>query len=399
MNIFSKIYCRTYQTIFKIFLPFFPYIEPKLLNSYEEIIQVLKENGYDNVMLVTGKTIRKLGLTQKLETLFSDNKIAYTVFNDIQVNPTTQNVEDGVVEYIRNKCQCLIALGGGSVIDCAKGIGARIACPNRTLKDMAGLLKVNRMLPMLTAIPTTAGTGSETTLSAVITCSETHHKFVINDFDLIPNYALLDANLTVGLPQKTTATTALDALTHAIEAYIGGTTTPTTRKHALKAIKLIFENLELAYNDETNLEARENLLKASYMAGLAFSKSYVGYVHAIAHSLGGKYNLAHGFANAIILPTMLKHYGKSIHKKLYKIAKYTGLCDDKTQKDIAAKMVIEKIENMNKTFKLPNKIKEIVLEDIPDMAKTAAKEANPLYPVPKLMNAKELERVYLDLMK
>ena len=399
MNIFSKAYCRIYQTILRVFLPFLPYREPEILLSYEDILKVLNENGYDNIMLVTGKTVRGLGLTKNLEEILVNDGIDVSVFDKTQVNPTTENIEQGVEMYKENQCQCLVAMGGGSVIDCAKGIGARISCPHKSLKDMKGLLKVNRILPMLIAIPTTAGTGSETTLSAVITDSETHRKFVINDFDLIPNYALLDAKLTLNLPQSTTATTAMDALTHAVEAYIGRSTTASTRKNALTAIKLIIENLENAYNDGTNLQARKRLLKASYQAGLAFSKSYVGYVHAIAHSLGGKYNISHGFANAIILPKMLRMYGKSIYNKMFKIAKFVGICDENTPKEEACEKLIQKIEEMNKNLNIPSKINCIKEVDILNLAKVAVKEANPLYPVPKLFSAKELVSIYRDLME
>lgn len=399
MNIFSRLYCRIYQIIFRVFMPFFPYREPEVLLSYDDIVRVLDENGYDNIMIITGKNIKKSGLTENLETALKYNGIEFTIFSDIEVNPTTDNVENGLKIYNENKCQCLIALGGGSVIDCAKGIGARVSCGHKTLTDMKGLLRVNRILPMLFAIPTTAGTGSETTLSAVITDSKTHHKFVINDFDLIPNYALLDAKLTLGLPPKITATTGMDALTHAIEAYVGRSTTASTRKNALTAVKLIFENLEMAYKDGENLQARKRLMKASYQAGIAFSRSYVGYVHAIAHSLGGKYNLQHGLTNAIILPKILRVYGKSIYNKLYKIAKFTGLCDENVTKEEAAKLVIEKIETMNKHMGIPNRIDCIEEKDIPALAKVAAKEANPLYPVPKLMSAKTLQNVYYLIKK
>lgn len=394
MNIFSKFYCRTYQTIFRIFLPFFPYREPEMLLNYEELIKALDENSLDNVLIVTGSDLRGFGLTKNLEEALIANGITFSYYDGVQANPTTDNVNDGVKIYLENQCQCLIALGGGSVMDCAKGIGAKVACPNKTLRDMKGLLKVNHKLPILIAIPTTAGTGSEVTLSAVITDAKTHHKFVINDFDLIPNYAMLDAKLTINLPKGITATTAMDALTHAIEAYIGRSTTAFTRKCALNAIKLIVENLELAYNDGTNLQARKRLLKAAYQAGLAFSRSYVGYVHAIAHSLGGKYNMAHGLANAIILPKMLRAYGKSVYSKMHKIAKYLELCDDKTTKQEATKMLIEKIENMNKIMNIPSRIEVIEEKDIESLAKTAAKEANPLYPVPKLMSSKQLQNVY-----
>lgn len=394
MNIFSKFYCRVYQIVMRVFLPFLPYREPELLTNHEELLKVLETNGFDNIMMVTDKGIRSIGLTKNLEEFLVDNGVSVHVFDETVANPTTKNVDDALDMYKQNDCQCLIAFGGGSAMDCAKGVGARLACPNKTLNDMQGVLKVNHKLPLLIAIPTTAGTGSETTVTAVITDSETRHKYPINDFDLIPNYALLDAKLTLELPKHITATTGMDALTHAIEAYIGRSTTKTTRRHALTAIKLIFENLETAYNDGSNLQARKRMLKASYKAGLAFTKSYVGYIHAVAHSLGGKYNIAHGLANAVIMPYVLKLYGKSAHKKLWKIGKFIGLFDEAMPKDKGAKLVIQKIEELNKNIGIPTKIKEIEEKDIPELAKTASKEANPLYPVPKLMNAKALQTIY-----
>ena len=300
--------------------------------------------------------------------------------------------------YKENECNALIAFGGGSVMDCAKAVGAKVARPNKSLKQMKGVLKVGKKIPTLIAVPTTAGTGSETTLAAVITDSETRHKYAINDFPLIPTFALLKAELTKGLPKHITATTGMDALTHAVEAYIGRSTTKETRFRALSATKAIFENLIVAYNDGTNLEARANMLKAAYDAGLAFTKSYVGYVHAVAHTLGGKYDVAHGLANAIILPYVLKEYGESVHKKLWEMGVYSNLFDKTVSYAEGAKIFIEKIEEMNKLMNIPNKIDVIKKEDIESLAKTAEKEGNPLYPVPKLMTAKELEKIYYDIM-
>ncbi|MBQ8615055.1 MAG: iron-containing alcohol dehydrogenase [Clostridia bacterium] len=399
MNIFSKFYCRVYQTIFRIFLPMLPYREPKILSDNSDLLKVLEDNNYDNIMLVTDKGIRDIGLTKTLEDFLHDNGISVHVYDDTVANPTTQNVEEAVNLYKEKECQALIAIGGGSPMDCAKGVGARLACPNKTLNDMKGLFKVNHKLPLLIAIPTTAGTGSETTLATVITDNVTRHKYAINDFDLIPNYALLDAKLTLSLPKQMTATSGMDALTHAIEAYIGRSTTNSTRRNALTAIKLIFENLEVAYNDGNNLQARKRMLRASYKAGLAFTKSYVGYIHAVAHSLGGKYNVAHGFANAVILPYVLKKYGKSAYKKLWKIGRFCGLFDEKTSYENGAKLVIEKIESMNKNMGISSKIAEIKKEDVSILAKTAAKEANPLYPIPKLFTAKDLESIYYEIME
>ena len=252
-------------------------------------------------------------------------------------------------------------------------------------------------MPLLLAIPTTAGTGSETTVAAVITDSETHHKYAINDFNLVPEYAVLDASLTINLPKFLTATTGMDALTHAVEAFIGGSTTPKTRRCALEATKMIFENLPECYHNNTNIIARQNMLKASYLAGMAFTRSYVGYVHAIAHSLGGKYGTAHGFANAVILPIMLREYGKKAEKKLAILARYSGVANIEDSNEVASKKFIERIDNLNTEMQIGHKFDFIKPEDIHELAKNADAEANPLYPVPKLLNKNELAEIYKKL--
>lgn len=282
-------------------------------------------------------------------------------------------------------------------MDCAKAVGVRVARPKKSLAQMKGILRVRKKLPLLIAVPTTAGTGSETTLAAVIVDSETRHKYAINDFPLIPRYAVLDPKVTLSLPPFVTATTGLDALTHAVEAYIGNSTTPGTRKNALMAVKLIFENLDTAYDNGTDMDARRNMLHASYYAGCAFTKSYVGYVHAVAHSLGGEYNIPHGLANAVLLPLVLEVYGSSIHKKLWEMAVYAGLCEKDTPCEEAAALFIGRIRKMKRKYAIEDTISEIRREDIPRLAAYADREANPLYPVPVLMDAKELQ-IFYDLL-
>lgn len=397
MNILKKIYCRTFQKIFKMLLPVLPYREPKILKTNEAVIEILKNNKINSVLLVTDKGLRGLSLTKSLEDKIIASDIKLAIFDEVVPNPTTQNVADTLKVYKENNCQALIAFGGGSVMDCAKATGARVVKPKKSLNKMKGIIKIRKKLPPLIAVPTTAGTGSETTLAAVITDSETRHKYAINDFSLIPHYALLNAELTTGLPKHITSTTGMDALTHAIEAYIGRSTTKQTRRCALYAVKTIFDNILEVYNNGQNLQARENMLFASYNAGLAFSKSYVGYVHAVAHTLGGKYNIAHGLANAIILPYILRKFGKKIYKKLWEMGIYAGLFDKSTSKEEGAKIFIEKIEELNKQMNIGTQIPEIKDEDIPNLAKTAEKEGNPLYPVPVLYTAKELEEIFREV--
>ena len=399
MNKLKKLYCRTFQTAFKIALPFLPYRKPKIVGSVKALPDFIKKKKCDHVLIITDAGIMKLGLTKRLENALSENDIAYTIYDKTVANPTTDNVAEALELYQTNGCNALIGFGGGSSMDCAKAVGARIAKPKQSLAKMKGILKVHKKLPLLIAIPTTAGTGSETTLAAVITDAETRHKYAINDFPLIPRYAVLDPKVTLSLPPFITATTGMDALTHAVEAYIGNSTTPGTRKDALLAVKLIFENIDIVYNDGKNVDARRNMLHASFYAGCAFTKSYVGYVHAVAHSLGGEYNVPHGLANAILLPFVLEAYGTSIHKKLYRLALEAGIVEEGTPYDEAAKAFIDAIKDMKKRFHIGDTVKEIQEEDIPKLAHYADKESNPLYPVPVLMNAEELEDFYYLLME
>lgn len=399
MNVFKKIYCRTFQTVFKIAIPFMPYRKPKVSHSVKDIPGIMLKNNCKNVLIVTDKGIRSHGLLDSLEEALNEAGLKHSVYDGTVPNPTTENISEATTIYRENECDCLIGFGGGSSMDCAKVVGACIAKPNQSFDKMKGILKIHKKLPLLIAIPTTAGTGSETTLAAIVTDAETRHKYCINDFPLIPRYAILDPQITASLPTHITSTTGMDALTHAVEAYIGNSTTFGTRKNATDAVKLIFENLDKAYYNGKDLKARKEMLKASFYAGCAFTKSYVGYVHAVAHSLGGEYNVPHGLANAILLPMVLEEYGVSIHKKLYKLALAAELCDKDTPYEEAAATFIQAIKDMKKRYGIGDTVPALKEEDIPKLAKYADKEANPLYPVPVLMNAKELEKFYYMLLE
>ena len=397
MNIASKIFCRSFQIAFRAALPILPYREPKIVPSCAELGNVFKKEKSTSVLVVTDAGIVKNGLTISLENVLKKNKIQYTVYDKTQPNPTVDNVEAALTLYRKNQCDMLIAIGGGSAMDCAKAVGARVAYPKKTVGKMGGILRVLHRLPTLIAIPTTAGTGSEATLAAVITDDKTHHKYALMSFPLIPHYAVLDATLTYTLPPHMTGTTGMDALTHAVEAYIGRSTSKETRRLALEATKIVFENVEQAYVNGNDHKARENMLHAAYKAGVAFSKSYVGYIHAVAHSLGGKYGTPHGLANAVIMPYVLESYGKCAYKKLHRLGVAAGVCSDSDSFEDGAKKFIEAIKALNEKMNIPNKITGIKQKDISDMARYAEKEANPLYPVPKLMTKKELEGFYYQI--
>ncbi len=394
MNIVSRIFCRVFQAAFRLALPVLPYREPEIVDSCAALKSVFAKENVKSVLVVTDKGIVANGLISPLEKVLSESGVKFAVYAGTQPNPTVQNVEAALELYRGNACDCLIAVGGGSSMDCAKAVGARVAYPKRTVGQMKGVLRILRRLPTLIAVPTTAGTGSEVTLAAIITDSEKQHKYALMSFPLIPHYAVLDAALTYSLPPHLTATTGMDALTHAVEAYIGRSTTAETRRLALDAVKLVFDNVETACGNGKNHAARENMLHAAYKAGVAFSKSYVGYIHAVAHSLGGQYGMPHGLANAVVMPYVLEAYGDSVYKKLHTLGVVAGVCDGNDSDKAGAEKFIAAIKALNKKIGIPDKLAGIRREDIPAMAEHAAKEANPLYPVPKLITRDELAEFY-----
>ena len=394
MNIFKKGFCRIYQGCFHLALPLLPYRKPKIINSVSELPHLLKEKSTDSVLIICDSYISTHPSMEELKSALSSGGIAFDIYSNVQPNPTVDNVESALAVYKKTRLSAIIAFGGGSSIDCAKAVGARVAYPKRSLASLKGNLKIFRRLPLLCAIPTTAGTGSEVTLTAVITDPVKKHKYTMNSFPLIPRVAVLDPSVTFSLPPLLTATTGMDALTHAVEAYIGRSTSKETRAEAEEAVRLVFENIETAYTDPCNKTARGNMLKAAFLAGDAFSKSYVGYVHAIAHSLGGQYGTPHGLANSVLLPIILESYGDKIYKKLARLAHIAGVAHRDDSIDAAAKKFIKEIYSLNKRMGIPEKISGIKKEDIPKMAHHAEREGNPLYPVPVLYDKQKLMTFY-----
>ena len=396
MNIFKRMYCRLYQAVFYLALPFLPYRQPRLLHSVGETAGLISSNGKRRALLVTDANVLALGLCDGLISSLKAEGVDCVVYSDTVANPTVSNAMAAAKLYNERSCDCIIAVGGGSPMDCAKAAGAIVTHPKKSIYKMRGVLKVFGRLPLFVAVPTTSGTGSETTIAAVITDDKTRDKFTIISFCLAPHYALLDPAMTIGLPPSVTATTGMDALTHAVEAYIGRSTTRMTRRLSVEAVSIVRSNLYTAYSDGKNEHARRRMQYAAYCAGLAFTISYVGYVHAVAHSLGGKYNTPHGLANAVILPYVLRRYGRHAVKKLANLSRKSGVSDVMASDKRAAEEFITFIEELNARMGIPKKL-PVAVGDIPELARHADKEANPLYPVPALMDAKQLQAIYFDI--
>ena len=394
-NSMYKAFCRTFQFVMKIGNYALPYRMPEYIEGEDSVLKLpawIKEKGLSNVLVVTDKGLMKIGLPQPMFEAMEKQGVEYVVFSDIEPNPTSDKVEDGFKIYKENDCDGLVAFGGGAPMDCAKAIGARVARPRKKVNQLQGLLRVLKPIPPFFAVPTTSGTGSETTVAAVITDSATHHKASINDTVLIPKYAVLDPKLTVGLPQFVTATTGMDALCHAVEAYTNHTyLTKLEKKLALDAIRLIYNNLLVAYNDGRNIEARQNMQKAAFYAGRAFTRGCVGYVHAVGHTLGGLYGVPHGLAMSVILPHVMRQFGSAVYDKLADCADACGI-EGVNNKEKALKF-IEWIEDMKRQMNLPAGIADIKEKDIPQIIKWASKEANPLYPVPVIWGEADFRKL------
>lgn len=388
------LWCRTFQAVLKVGNYFMGYRMPTYLEGPGKIRELgafLKEKNINDVLVVTGTGMVRRGQVQPLLDGFESAGIRYTLQTFDHPDPSSDDVELGFKTYKENGCKALVALGGGSRIDCAKGIAAKVVHPKKKVSQLQGLLKVHWPIPPFVAIPTTAGAGSETTVAAVITDSATHRKAAINDPFLIPKYAVLDPELTVGLPPYTTATTGMDALAHAVEAYTNHTyNTKLENRLAKEAVKLIHDNILIAFEDGANLEARQNMQRGAFYAGRAFTRGCVGYVHAVGHTLGGLYGVAHGLAMAVLLPHVMREFGASAHKRLAELADVCGIGGENEAEK--ANAFIRWIEETNKKMGLPDSFDVIREEDIDQMIAWASKEANPLYPVPVVWSKKDFRR-------
>ena len=369
-------------------------MQPKMIKGEHallDLVDVLKEKHLTHYMIVTTPGFIKRGTLQSFFDALNQNDIQYSIFHDVKPDPEISDVEKLKEMFIKEGCQALIAIGGGSVIDCSKTALACIQMNNLDVKTVLHTGRVSKQLPLLIAVPTTAGTGSEVTAGAVITDPIKKRKYALSHLFLIPKYAVLDASLLTSLPSEMTAYTGMDALTHAIEAYINCFNNRKTNEYALCAIKSIFQYLVPSFENGLNKHYRLELLEASYHAGVAISNNYVGYVHAIAHGIGGMYHLQHGMINAIILPIVLEEYGDAITKKLVHIAEIIGIngCTDKEK----VERFIKKLKELNRIFSIPTSIPEIQEEDIHYFAIGAEKEGNPSYPTPVTWNVEQFEKV------
>lgn len=349
-------------------------------------------------LIVTDKMLVKIGLIDKLTNVLNKSNIDYAIFDKTQPNPTVTNVEDGLTILKENNCDFIISFGGGSPHDCAKGIGI-VAGNGGCIKDYEGVNKSKKSMLPLVAINTTAGTASEMTKFCIITDEDRHIKMAIVDNHTTPTVSVNDPLLMVEKPASLTAATGMDALTHAIEAFVSTQSTPVTDACALMAIELICTHLKDAVANGSNVDARDKMAYAQFLAGMAFNNASLGYVHAMAHQLGGFYDLPHGVCNAILLPHVQEYNSKVVPHKFVEIAKAMGEDIDNISNEKAAIKVIDAIKRLSKEIGIPSGLKELNAkeEDLTILSKNALKDACG-FTNPKQASLEEIIEVYKNAM-
>lgn len=391
-NIMNKIVVRSTQILIKLGTYFLSWKTPELIigaGAVSKLSRILKADNCQRVLIVTGPHIGKSDMLKTLKSSLENLGINYIVFCDLSSDPSDIHVENGVNLYNNFKADSIVIFGGGSPMDCGKAIAARIARPEKSVSELKGTMKVLRKTPTVYAIPTTAGTGSETTIATVITDSKTHIKSSINDLSIMPKVAILDPELTIGLSEQLTLTTGLDALCHAVECYIKGTYgTHLEFDYALKAIKLIYENLPKVLENGNDINARQNMLLGSFYAGRAFTRTGVGYVHAIGHAVGARYGFSHGHMMSFFLPRVLKAYGNSANSRLNDIARNIGL--------ESGKEFIDWIDKLIEKYHISLGNIEMADDEIDQMAELIDREANPLYTCPQVWNRYDIKKFLRD---
>jgi alcohol dehydrogenase class IV len=374
---------------------FIPIPQPTLLvgpGSSGRLGQAVAGFGHRKILIVTDSIISKLGLLKDLTDALTAGGAQFVVFDEITPDAPIPLIQKGIEFFQEQDCDAIVAFGGGSSMDASKAIAVAVANP-KPLNQLAGYLKGLRTPIKIYAVPTTAGTGSEVTVAAVISDPVTHKKLVIVDPRMVPKMAALDPSLMTGLPPAITAATGIDALTHAVEAFVGNWTTSYSDGMALSAVGLIFENLRTAYRDGTNLAAREKMALASTYAGFAFTRANVGYVHAIAHQFGGLYHTPHGLANAIMLPHVLKFSHPAIIDRLALLAVAAKVGTEGEDNATLAQKFLDAVDQLNLDLGIPTTLAALREADIPTLAAAACHEAHTGYPVPRYLSQSACENL------
>ncbi|MFD2179742.1 iron-containing alcohol dehydrogenase [Veronia pacifica] len=400
LNTISLLICRCFMTLLAVMSTIVPLPRPTLFtgpNSSAQLCHTLSLMGQTRILLVTDKPLVELGLAGRIKAELENEGVSCVIFDGVLPDPTSEQVEKGLACYHSEKCTGVLALGGGSPIDCAKVIAAAVN-NKKSVRKMSGYFRLFKAPAPFFVIPTTAGTGSEATIAAIVSDPVTHVKTPIIDPKLVPIMAALDPTLVTGLPPMVTAATGMDALTHAVEAYVSRNRAQDSDGYAIAAIKLLSTNLEQAVRSGEDEKVRFNTMFASYLAGMAFTKAGVGYVHAIAHNLGAKYGTPHGIANAIVLPNVLDEFKHDIQPRLAELADAAGVSSEHQSESENAQAFIDYVRHLQATFSIPTTVDDLKSNDIPMLASAALKEAHWTYPVPVYMNQLQCEKLIARLV-
>lgn len=363
--------------------------------SASQLAKAIGQFGIRKVLVVTDKPLRELGIPDATLAALSGHGVASAVYDGVLPDPTQKVVDDGIAMLKSEGCDAVLAFGGGSSIDSAKVIA--LASANGCLAaDCIGAKKCKQPALPFFAIPTTAGTGSEGTCIAVISDNETHAKGGVIENSIIPRAAALDPDVMQGLPPHITAATGMDALTHAIESYIGTFGNAETDFYGLASAKLIFENLSRACTNGDDLEAREAMALASYYGGLAITQALVGYVHAISHNLGARYGVPHGLGNAMVLPHVLELLKEDAAPKMAEIALHAGLGESTDSESVLAQKLVDRVWELNREIGIPETTDLIKSEDIEELVEVALKEGS-AYPTPRFFDRDECRGILARL--
>ncbi|WP_340615587.1 L-threonine dehydrogenase [Xenorhabdus entomophaga] len=355
---------------------FIPPVNKIGMGCMAEAVELIKNYGYRQALIVTDRVLNEIGVVRKVQALLAEVGIKSAIYDGTNPNPTTINVEEGLEILRQHHCDCVISLGGGSPHDCAKGI-ALVATNGGDIRDYEGVDRSAKPQLPLIAMNTTAGTASEMTRFCIITDVERHIKMAIVDKNVTPILSVNDSALMAGMPKGLTAATGMDALTHAIEAYVSTAANPITDACALKAVTMISNYLRRAVEDGNDMEARENMAYAQFLAGMAFNNASLGYVHAMAHQLGGFYDLPHGVCNAVLLPHVQRFNAKVSAARLKDIAIAMGADIANLNDQLGAEVCIQEIKSLAKDVNIPAGLSSLNVkeEDLPTLATNALKDA------------------------
>jgi len=390
---------RTQLAALKLAATLLPAPRPLVLlgsDSSRKLCQTMAQLGARRPLVVTDAMLLELGLVDPIIRKLKRLGIEASVYSGVTPDPTFSVVETGLALLRRDRCDSVLAIGGGSSIDAGKVI-ALSAGAGRSPARLVGILKARKPALPLFAVPTTAGTGSEVTVGAVISDDRTHQKNLVIDPKLVPVATALDPRIMTGLPPSVTADTGIDALTHALESWVSEFAGPETDRYAGAAVRLIFENLPRAYADGADLPAREAMALAAHYAGFALNQAGLGYVHAIAHQLGARYGLPHGRANAIVLPHILEFNRKASEARLADLARLTGLAGAEVADSVATAIIIEHVHELLAGLGIESRVPAVQRQDFRSIIKGAFAEAHGTYAVPRYMADRDCRRVLESL--